>query len=83
MCLPNNVYLLIDYRSSQRVTHNFTKETTRINCAKLGYIYFCYKSTFKKLFSFVKMLTRDKMWFMVIIKKTVLHAFFTSERVRM
>jgi hypothetical protein len=48
MCLPNNVHLFIDYGSLQRVTHNFTKDTTRINCAKLGYIYFSNKSTFPR-----------------------------------
>ena len=32
MCLP---YLLVDYEAMKRVTENFTRNTTRINCAKL------------------------------------------------
>jgi hypothetical protein len=34
--LPNNVILCIDYESLQRVTHNFTRDATRINCAKIS-----------------------------------------------
>ncbi|CAF1531691.1 unnamed protein product [Rotaria sordida] len=33
--LPNNVTLRIKYESLQRVTHNFTRDATRINCAKI------------------------------------------------
>jgi hypothetical protein len=33
--LQNNVLLHINYESLQRVTHNFTREDTRINCAKI------------------------------------------------
>lgn len=36
ICLPDNsVHLNIDYEQLERVTHNFTRDTTRINCAKL------------------------------------------------
>ncbi|CAF5037376.1 unnamed protein product [Rotaria sp. Silwood1] len=32
--LQNNVILSVDYESLQRVTHNFTRDATRTNCAK-------------------------------------------------
>lgn len=35
MCLPNYVDLLIAYESLQRVTQNFTRDATRINCSKI------------------------------------------------
>ena len=36
ICLSDNsVHLNIDYEQLERVTHNFTRDTTRINCAKL------------------------------------------------
>jgi hypothetical protein len=35
MCLPNNVFLYIDYESLERVTHNFTRDRTRNNCFKI------------------------------------------------
>ncbi len=38
--LPTNVHLYIYYESLQRVTHNFTRDATRINYGKLGYIKF-------------------------------------------
>jgi hypothetical protein len=35
--LSNNVLILyINYESLQRVTHNFTRDATRINCAKIN-----------------------------------------------
>jgi hypothetical protein len=34
--LQNNVHLYINYESLQRVTHNFTRDATRINCAKIS-----------------------------------------------
>ncbi|CAF4173351.1 unnamed protein product [Rotaria socialis] len=35
-CLPNNsVHLNIFFRQLKRMTHNFTRDVTRINCAKL------------------------------------------------
>ncbi|CAF4373931.1 unnamed protein product, partial [Rotaria sp. Silwood2] len=37
ICLPNNaVHLNIYYEQLKRVTHNFTRDITRINCAKLN-----------------------------------------------
>ncbi|CAF1443128.1 unnamed protein product [Rotaria sordida] len=38
MSLSNNLYLIIDYQSLARVTHNFQRNITRINCAKLRYL---------------------------------------------
>ncbi len=32
--LPNNIDFWVDYDSLRRVTHNFTRVTTRVNCAK-------------------------------------------------
>ncbi|CAF1440394.1 unnamed protein product [Adineta steineri] len=34
-CLPNTVDLTIEYEAIQRVTENFTRSTTQINCSKL------------------------------------------------
>ncbi|CAF4536515.1 unnamed protein product, partial [Rotaria sp. Silwood2] len=34
-CLPNNIFLIIDYRPLRKATHNFNREVMRINCAKL------------------------------------------------
>jgi hypothetical protein len=34
--LQNNVHLYINYESLQRVTHNFTRDATRITCAKIS-----------------------------------------------
>jgi hypothetical protein len=34
--LQHNIRLHINYESLQRVTHNFTKEDTRINCTKIN-----------------------------------------------
>ncbi|CAF3459827.1 unnamed protein product [Rotaria sp. Silwood1] len=34
--LQNNVILSVDYESLQRVTHNFTRDATRTNCAKIS-----------------------------------------------
>ena len=33
---PNNIFLYTNYESLQRVTHNFTRDATRINCAKIN-----------------------------------------------
>ncbi|CAM4894187.1 unnamed protein product [Rotaria socialis] len=43
-CLSNYIHLVISYRSLQRVTHNFTRDTMRVNCAKVKYLYVCDKS---------------------------------------
>jgi hypothetical protein len=34
-CLSNNIYLSVDYLPLERITQNFTRNTTRINCTKL------------------------------------------------
>ncbi|CAF3869534.1 unnamed protein product [Rotaria sp. Silwood1] len=34
--LQNNILLYICYEALQRVTHNFTRDDTRINCAKIN-----------------------------------------------
>jgi hypothetical protein len=39
--LQNNIILDIDYKSLQRVTHNFTRDDTRINSDKINEIYLC------------------------------------------
>ncbi|CAF3575023.1 unnamed protein product [Rotaria sordida] len=35
----NNVYLQINYESLKRVTHNFTRDATRVNCIKINKLY--------------------------------------------
>ncbi len=37
-CLPTNISFYIYYNLLQSVTHNFTRDETRINCAKLKYL---------------------------------------------
>ncbi len=39
MYLPNNVHLLACYQFLEKVTHNFQRDATRINCEKVNY--FC------------------------------------------
>ncbi|CAF4304758.1 unnamed protein product, partial [Rotaria sordida] len=39
--LAKNVNLFIEYESLERITHNFTRESTRINCAKVDKLYLC------------------------------------------
>jgi hypothetical protein len=39
-CLTNKICLFIHYDCLKRVTHNFTRDTTRINCAKINYLRF-------------------------------------------
>ncbi|CAF4715779.1 unnamed protein product [Rotaria socialis] len=34
--MPNNAHLLVDYQAMKRVTENFTRHATRVNCAKLA-----------------------------------------------
>ncbi|CAF5002797.1 unnamed protein product [Rotaria sp. Silwood1] len=38
-CFHNNIVLYINYKSLERVTHNFTRDITRINCAKVNEIF--------------------------------------------
>ena len=35
VCLSNNLHLNLNYEAMKRITHSFTRETTRANCAKL------------------------------------------------
>ena len=44
ICLSKNVNLYIKYESLERVTHSFTRESTRINCTKVDKLYLCGKS---------------------------------------
>ncbi|CAF4593766.1 unnamed protein product [Rotaria sp. Silwood1] len=37
--LQNNILLFIRYEALQSVTHNFTRDDTRINCAKINELY--------------------------------------------
>ena len=37
--LPNNLCLCVKYESLKRVTHNFKRDATKINCTKLAYLY--------------------------------------------
>jgi hypothetical protein len=39
--LSNNICLLTHYDSSRRVTHDFTRDATRVNCAKVNILYIC------------------------------------------
>jgi len=39
MRLPNNFNLFVHYKSLKRVTHNFKRDATRINCSKANYFY--------------------------------------------
>lgn len=39
-CLSNNILISLEYYQLQRVTHNFTRESTKKNCEKCGYGYF-------------------------------------------
>ena len=38
VCLPNTVELVVYFEKLKTVTHNFTRDTTRINCAKLKFL---------------------------------------------
>ncbi|CAF1444063.1 unnamed protein product [Rotaria sordida] len=38
VCLPNNVCLFVKYESLESVTYNFTRNATRLNCAKVNYM---------------------------------------------
>ncbi|CAF1417233.1 unnamed protein product [Rotaria sordida] len=46
MSLPNGIFLQTDYQLLKNVTHNFTRNETRNNCAKLKVIFFINKSEF-------------------------------------
>ncbi len=36
-CLPNNVYLFINYKILKKITHDFKRDETQINCRKIRY----------------------------------------------
>jgi len=38
-CLSRKLELDVDYEPVEKVTHNFTRDATRINCAKLLYFF--------------------------------------------
>jgi hypothetical protein len=38
-CLPTGVSLRINYRLLAKVTHNFERDATRINCSKINYLF--------------------------------------------
>jgi hypothetical protein len=54
----NNIILYIDYNSLERVTHNFTRDDTRINCRKINEIYLFrtnyYSKSLRDYFPFAK-----------------------------
>jgi len=39
ICLSNDLALYINYQQLKRVTHNFKRNATRINCSKIIYSY--------------------------------------------
>ncbi len=41
-CLLNNVYLYVDRELLEKVTDNFTRDATRLNCSKIIYCYSAY-----------------------------------------
>ncbi|CAF4656351.1 unnamed protein product [Rotaria sp. Silwood2] len=56
--LQNNILLHINYKSLEKMTHNFTRDDTRINCAKINEIYFFgevkYSKSLQNYFPFAK-----------------------------
>jgi hypothetical protein len=50
MCLPGCVGLFINYKTLRRVTHNFTRDATRINCSKIDWLSLCNKPEFSHHF---------------------------------
>ncbi|CAF2959730.1 unnamed protein product [Rotaria sp. Silwood2] len=62
--LPNNVTLYIKYKSLERVTHNFTRDATRINCAKINELQLsvktkCSNSSLQEYFPYAKICYPD------------------------
>ena len=45
--LPNNVHLFVEYQSLEKVTHNFKRDATRANCAKVNYMCRIYRDIFR------------------------------------
>ena len=54
----NNILLHVDYKSLERVTHNFTREDTRMNCAKIKEMFLSgqkkYSKSIEDYFPFAK-----------------------------
>ncbi|CAF0746967.1 unnamed protein product [Adineta steineri] len=48
--LSNGVNLLANYETLKKVTHNFERDATRINCLKINYFYAPYITQFPKHF---------------------------------
>jgi len=44
----NNILVYINYKSLERVTYNFTRDSTRINCAKINQIYLSGEKNYSK-----------------------------------
>ncbi|CAF2971578.1 unnamed protein product [Rotaria sp. Silwood2] len=64
--LQNNVLLHIKYESLKRVTHNFTREDTRINCAKINELKLydktkCSNSSLQEYFPYAKISYTGKL----------------------
>ena len=49
MCLPNGIYLHLHYQSLKNVTHDFKKDSTRINCCKVEQLYIFGESNIPQL----------------------------------
>ena len=43
-CFSNPILLFIGYNTIQRVTHNFTRDATRVNCEMVERFFMCGKS---------------------------------------
>ncbi|UJR25916.1 hypothetical protein I4U23_007264 [Adineta vaga] len=60
--LSNNIELFATYESLERVTNNFTRESIRINCAKIDKLYFVDESkhlnSLKEYFPNVKIFSK-------------------------
>jgi hypothetical protein len=39
MCLPNDIHVYMYYQLAKKVTRNFSRNTTRSNCAKMSYVW--------------------------------------------
>jgi hypothetical protein len=46
MSLPNHVYLYVAYDLLEKVTHNFTRDATRMNCSKINHLLLFNKPAF-------------------------------------
>ncbi|CAF3400043.1 unnamed protein product [Rotaria sp. Silwood2] len=46
LSLLHNICFRVDYNTLQRVTDNFTSDTTRMNCSKIKYLFLCNQPEF-------------------------------------